>query len=252
MQNSNGETMRSFRGEDGIGGRPNVERETDSLNDFVYLARLDNSWELSDEFTTRIGLSGLYGPNSSGFNADTWIYGADAKLTWRPLSNSRGWPFVTLQGEFMHRNFEASAFSGKVKASDTTRLAQLSHSAEEEDHKDEEHDNESEVEVNYPSERLKDSGFYTQLIYGFEPGWAAGVRFEYAGSSGESIGGSSSDPFRDDRYRFSPMLAYHPSEYSRIRFQYNFDDAEHLEDDREHSFWLVLEWLYGAHPAHKY
>ncbi len=246
MQNSNGETMRSFRGEDGVGGRPNVERATDGLDDFTYLARLENSWELSDEITTKLGFSGLHGPNSSGTSAHSWIYGADMKLSWRPLINTRGWPFVTWQSEFMQRDYDAASFTGKIEA-ETARLAQVAHGAEEE------HSTEGEaIEVSYPSDTLKDSGFYTQLLYGFDPGWAAGMRFEYASGSGESIEGSSSDPFRDNRYRLSPLIAYHPSEYSRVRLQYNYDNAEHLTDDSEHSFWLVLEWLYGAHPAHKY
>jgi hypothetical protein len=48
------------------------------------------------------------------------------------------------------------------------------------------------------------------------------------------------------------MLAWHPTEFSRLRLQYNYDHAQHLDDDTAHSVWLGFEILYGAHPAHKY
>jgi hypothetical protein len=48
------------------------------------------------------------------------------------------------------------------------------------------------------------------------------------------------------------LLVWQPTEFSRVRFQYNFDHTQHLEDTTAHSFWLGLEWLYGAHPVHTY
>jgi hypothetical protein len=49
-----------------------------------------------------------------------------------------------------------------------------------------------------------------------------------------------------------PMIAYRPSEFSRVRLQYNYDDAEFLADGEAHTVWAGLEVLYGSHPAHKY
>jgi hypothetical protein len=60
------------------------------------------------------------------------------------------------------------------------------------------------------------------------------------------------DPFRDDRHRISAMLEYYPSEFSRLRLQYNFDIAEHLSGDTAHSLWFGVEFLFGKHPAHTY
>ena len=59
-------------------------------------------------------------------------------------------------------------------------------------------------------------------------------------------------PFRDDRHRISPLISWQPSEFSRLRFQYNFDRADHLPDKEAHSVWLGVEFMYGAHPAHTY
>ncbi|HLB05195.1 MAG TPA: hypothetical protein VJL62_00595, partial [Thermodesulfobacteriota bacterium] len=106
--------------------------------------------------------------------------------------------------------------------------------------------------IDLKKETLRDWGLYTQLLYGFHPGWAAGLRYEYATGSGDSVGGRDSDPFRDDRMRVSPLLSWMPSEFSRIRTQYNYDRADHLDDKEAHSVWLGIEFMYGAHAAHAF
>ena len=83
--------------------------------------------------------------------------------------------------------------------------------------------------------------------------WAVGARFGY--SSGKERGAYASrddDPFRDTRFRISPLLLWNASEFSRIRLQYNYDMADHLEDDYAHSVWLGFEASIGSHPAHQY
>jgi len=50
----------------------------------------------------------------------------------------------------------------------------------------------------------------------------------------------------------SPLLVWHASEFVRLRLQYNYDHAEHLDQRQAHAVWLGVEFLYGAHPAHKY
>ena len=96
-----------------------------------------------------VGFSGLYGPNTTGPNGDTWIYGMDMKWRWRPVNNSRGWPFLLWQSEIMQRDFKADRFL----------------------------DDGNPVEViNLPGRTLHDWGFYSQLLYGFHYGWAVGLR----------------------------------------------------------------------------
>ncbi|HLC05257.1 MAG TPA: hypothetical protein VJK02_19665 [Anaerolineales bacterium] len=227
VQNANGETASSFFAneeffeERPIGGRPFVAQDVRNLGDLLYLARWVNSWNLSDTVTTKAGFSGLYGPNATGPDGDTWIYGADLKLTWRPTNNFRGWPFFLWQSEVMARDYTAD----------------------------------SNPAFDLPRETLHDWGLYTQALHGFYYGWAAGLRYEYVSGSGESVltyDGRRNDPFRDDRHRISPLLVWQPSEFSRIRLQYNYDRATHLENGDAHSLWLGVEFLYGAHPAHKY
>jgi len=62
----------------------------------------------------------------------------------------------------------------------------------------------------------------------------------------------NSDPYRADRVRISPLLTFHPSEFSRLRLQYNYDDVTFLEGSDAHTVWLGVEILFGAHPAHAY
>lgn len=239
MQNADSKTMVSFLGErEGniggvydpgipttIGGRPLVNREIASLGDFLYLARWENSFDLSREVTTKFGFSGLFGPNNTGSDGFTRIYGADLKVKWRPERNEAGWPFLVWQSEIMARDYKADSFFSTDPAT-----------------------------TGFSGQTLHDWGLYTQLLYGFHPRWAAGVRYEYATGSDDSVliyDGRDGDPFRDTRYRVSPLLAWYWSEFTRFRLQYNFDHAAHLDRD-EHSVWLGAEFLIGSHPAHKY
>jgi hypothetical protein len=99
-----------------------------------------------------------------------------------------------------------------------------------------------------PGEILKDWGVYSQVLWGFKPRWVAGLRGEYA--SGNSATFDADDPFRGERYRVSPALTFYPSEFSKVRAQYNYDHGEFI--GTEHSVWLQLEFMLGAHAAHKF
>jgi hypothetical protein len=265
VQNADGETMASFYGgeighshgggeeehehvngfESGIGGRPIVQRDVKALRDLVYSTRWVNSWDLSPEVTTQLGFSGAFGPNTTGRSGYTQIYGTDFLLRWRPANHFRGWPYLAWQSEFLYRNYKAAAFTSPINGETS------------DDHGHDHGADNGGGEV-FPAKTLADWGFYSQLIYGFRYGWAGGLRYEYATGSGESVGGRNRDPFRDNRHRLSPLLSWRPTEFSRIRLQYNYDRATHLEFDglgnREkdaHSVWLGFEVLIGAHPAHK-
>ena len=208
---------------DGIAGRPIIAQDVRGFGDFVYLTRWENSFDFTDDVTAVFGLSGLYGPNSTGRDADTWLYGLDMKWRWQPAGNF-GYPFLTWQTELMQRDYHTARYTQETETGDFASL---------------------------PGRTLKDWGLYSQLLYGFQTGWAAGLRYEYAGGSGHSSGGRKDDPFRDDRHRLSPLLVWRPSEFSRIRLQYNYDMASHLKNDA-HTIWLGFEWLYGAHAAHNF
>jgi hypothetical protein len=241
MQNAQGETQISFlangeifeeRPNDEIfeerrpiGGRPFANPDVDGLEDFTYLVRWANAFDPSDEWSLLLGASALFGPNSTGSSASTMIFGGDITAKWHPLQTDRGWPYLRITTEFMYRNYEAAAFS--------------------------------EGTISLPKDTLDDWGIYTELIWGFMRGWSAGIRYEYGDASGANYDegrevSHDSDPYRDRRHRVSPVLVWDPSEYSRIRLQYNYDHAQHLKGDTSHAVWLGLEFSLGGHPAHEY
>lgn len=206
-------------GEQGpIGGRPVVERSVNHLDDLLYMARLQTGWTLSASLSAALGWSALFGPNATGGGERTRIYGTDLVVKWRPATNFRGWPFLTWQTEVMQRDFEAAAVP----------------------------------DMNLPATTLHDWGLYSQLLWGFHYRWAAGVRYEYADGTGQSVGGLNEDPYRSARTRVAPLLVWQTSEFSRLRLQYNFDDARFLPEREANSVWVGLEIGFGAHPAHQY
>jgi len=227
-QNAQGETATSFRSVPGetFAGRTLAEREMRGVEDLLYLARLRTSLDLTEDVTVVGGASALFGPNASAAEARTRIVGADLYAKWRPLANDHGWPFVAWQTELMWRAYEAGKVLGEVGA----------------------------VE---PATTLDDMGFYTQLLWGFARPWVGGVRVEHA--SGEAAafpladGGydTSIDPLRDRRERYSAVLSYYPSEFSKLRLQYNYDRAQ-FSSEPAHSAFLQFEILYGAHGAHAF
>ena len=241
VQNPQGETMISFDADQEafdqrpIGGRPFASAGTRSLSDMVYLLRWVNGFDLADTWTGQVGLSGLFGPNATGSAGETWIYGADWVLKWTPLSSDRGFPFVRIEGELMQRRYDAAAFFGCTDPDEDPCLSPVS----------------------LASETLDDWGGYLQALWGFRRGWSAGLRGEYATGSGGNdaeIGyARDEDPFRDNRTRISPLLVYQPSEFSRIRLQYNLDHADFLDAANDaHGVWLGFEFLFGSHPAHAF
>lgn len=235
-QNANGEQMTSFLASEAayeerpVGGRAFAPRSVRSLGDVVWSARLQTGFDLDDASSAAFGVSAALGPNATGDGARTLIYGADFVYKWQPTTGQRGWPYLRVQGEVVGRSFEAAA---QVDDSDPTDP------------------------VPVPGTTLRDFGGYLQASWGFVLGWDVGLRAEWASGAHASYDRTAqtlsraSDPYRADRVRLSPMCAYHPSEFSRIRLQYDYDDTDALPHP-VHSVWLGLEMLIGKHPPHKY
>ena len=76
------------------------------------------------------------------------------------------------------------------------------------------------------AETITDWGLYSQVLWGFKPGWVAGLRGDFVGPTStaayETILGR--DPDRATRWRISPNLTWYPSEFSKIRLQYNHNE----------------------------
>lgn len=252
-----GDLTASFLADEGIGGRPVVDRSVDNFNDFLWLGRWNASFDLAGLKGTSalmLGASVLYGPNGTGLDGDTWIYGADMKLRWRAPNNFRGWPFVIWQSEVIARDYQADWYLGGTAGGGGGGGG---HDHDHGHEGEEEEDEEIEFPNDLPADTLHDVGFYTQLLYGFRFRWAAGLRAEYVTGSAPSVAEGvlsprMDDPMRADRFRISPLLLYQPTEFSRLRLQYNYDNTDTLGTGDAHTVWFAAEVLYGAHGAHKY
>src|SRR5215469_3803090 len=148
-QNGRGSTGFSFRnpGDNGMFfDRITTDREARGLQDFVWIPRLENSFNLSDTQTVLAGVSGAFGSNETGANSRTQIYGADLLYKWKSSHAEGGFPFVKWQTEFMYRRFEAGR-----GANESFPVAETFH----------------------------DWGLYSQVLWGFKKGWVAGIRGDY-------------------------------------------------------------------------
>jgi hypothetical protein len=216
-----GETAFSFRnpGEDVMGanrfhGRLTTDRNLRGLGDLVYAPRIASSFDLTPQQTLVAGFSGAFGPNETGAGMRTQIYGVDLYWKWKPSSAHAGFPFVSWQTEGLYQIYDAGA----------------------------------DLTAGLPRETLRDWGFYSQMLWGFHERWVAGFRGEYA--NGNAGAYDPQDVFRGERTRLSPDLTFYPSEFSKLRLQYNYDHGALFGD--EHTVWFQMEFLLGAHGAHKF
>jgi hypothetical protein len=217
--NATGETTFSFVSEESpeIHGGFAEDAEVEDAGDLLYVPRVNVSLDLTLTQTVVLGASGAFGPNNTGPGARTRVLGADLYWKWKSATAGQGFPFVSFQAEALTRRYDAVE---RPLAEDPS--------------------------VSLPAESLEDKGAYAELLWGAKPRWVIGARGEVV--SGEEAAFESE--LRQDRYRVSPSLTWYPSEYSRLRFQYNLDHRNELGND--HSLWVQIEIILGAHAAHRF
>jgi hypothetical protein len=222
VQNGRGSTGYSFRnpGDDGIFfDRRTTDRELRGLEDFVWIPRWENSVDLTPTQVVLAGVSGAFGSNETGGNARTQIYGADVFYKWKSANAEGGFPFVKWQTEFMYRRFEAGRG----------------------------------INESFPvAETFHDWGLYSQVLWGFKKGWVAGIRGDYYNAQDSKF---TDDIDRQSRSRISANLTWYPTEFSKIRLQYNhdfLDETFFLTGRDVDSVFLQFEFILGSHGAHKF
>jgi hypothetical protein len=99
--------------------------------------------------------------------------------------------------------------------------------------------------------RSTQSGWYLQSVYQFAPRWRVGARYDSLDSATPRYTLAPDDLLSASPDRLSLMLDWNPSEFSRLRAQYDLDNAR---DDGDEDRVLRLQYIYGigAHGAHKY
>lgn len=91
---SGGATARSFYGNDAI--------PLDGVEDLLYTTALKQFFDLGEDWGLAWGLSAQHGPNATGFNNRSAIYGSDVRIRWRPRDHAKR-RALTSQTEVMLR-----------------------------------------------------------------------------------------------------------------------------------------------------
>ena len=219
-----------------LGGSPDVETPTfdrdqdgNNLARLLYVFHLANFFEVSEALGISLGGSFATGTNGTGPDERSNLYGIDLFAKYRPLENN---PYqeVMLQSEFMY------------------------------------------LDADTPEENLENWGWYAQLIYRFAKRWNTGFRYgiidtdtpvqEEEGLEGDPAGlftllrteeGEEEEGelgLLGRTYRLSPMLTFNPSEFSRLRLQYDYLNQDFAEN--QHAIFLQFQYSLGAHGAHPF
>jgi hypothetical protein len=159
-------------------------------------------------------------------SSKTWVL--DATLKWTAPGDPRR-RYFKLQGEYLQRTEDG-------------RLSYVSPDAA--------------LDGSYESDS---SGWYLQGIYRFLPRWRLGARYDSLDSGNTRIGLVQSGLLAPDDFnlllpatptRTSLMLDWSPSEFSRLRAQFAWDQASDGPTDEQ--FFLQYIYALGAHGAHKF
>lgn len=157
------------------------------------------------------------------FDGDVRLYGIDVVYKWAPNGNAKQRNFK-LQAEYFRLERDGDISIAEEAVETTT----LDGSAQ---------------------------GFYIQGIYQFKPRWRVGLRYDRLdsdthGSDAEVLeeAGFEQTNFAPERY--SLMLDYSHSEFSRLRLQVNQDDSSEEYGDTQMFVQYIMSL--GAHGAHRY
>jgi hypothetical protein len=89
--------------------------------------------------------------------------------------------------------------------------------------------------------RQTDGGLYSYVDWRFSKRWHAGIRYDQVGLPEGLI-------LRE--YRVSPAITFDPTEFSRLRLQYNYDKVRTL--DPVHAVFVQMQFNVGVHGAHPF
>ncbi|HSB36908.1 MAG TPA: zinc-regulated TonB-dependent outer membrane receptor [Thermoanaerobaculia bacterium] len=102
------------------------------------------------------------------------------------------------------------------------------------------------------SRKLKQNGVYFQAVYGLLPRLQLGLRWDTAGLTNQLEAGSLTESFGSTS-RFSAALTFNPTEFSRLRAQYEYASIP-LNGVRQNGnqFFLQFQVSLGVHGAHRF
>ncbi|MCL5801717.1 MAG: TonB-dependent receptor [Gammaproteobacteria bacterium] len=167
-------------------------------------------------------VSGVEVANSFSGDSDLWI--ADFIWKYAPGGNS-GVTNFNLQGEYFRRREDGTLGYDLDSASLGTQAGDYSSTQ---------------------------SGLYLQGVYQFIPRWRIGLRGDWLDVGHVDYGANSGNLLipNHNPSRYSLMIDYSPSEFSRFRIQFAHDKAR--TDETDNQFYLQYIMSLGAHGGHKF
>lgn len=99
----------------------------------------------------------------------------------------------------------------------------------------------------------KQRGVYAQAVYRFQPRWRVGARYDRLWTDNRADDAELLDEAEladaDDAQRYSAMIDYSTSEFSRVRLQYTRSD---IAGETGNAWFLQYVMSLGAHGAHRF
>ncbi|MEK7286436.1 MAG: hypothetical protein AAB035_03960 [Nitrospirota bacterium] len=192
---------------------------------------IENSWLLglghwnADDITNRISSGHGHGasPEIPSFAGNSKITAIDIVYKWAPNGNAKDRNFK-VQLEYFDRR-EA----GTVTLLESSPLENTDYDGHQ-------------------------KGGYVQTVYQFMPEWRTGFRYDHLesdndGSDYHILSEARLDNEGHTPKRYSAMIEWLPSEFSRIRLQYNHDESSENADDQT---FLQYTHSLGSHGAHQF
>jgi hypothetical protein len=153
-------------------------------------------------------------PEQGLFDGSTWFFGTD--WIWRfDSARPYGEGDLAVQGEYFSRSKSLRRLS----------VADL------------------------PPTASRQDGLYAQVVYGIGPRWTVAGRFDAVGLSNrietpaDTIDGGATT-------RYSANLTFHPTEFSRLRVQYNYVREPGDSRTRFHQLYVQFQMSLGVHGSH--
>jgi hypothetical protein len=229
-----GENQGSF-GRDGFGDVNGSVSVRSSRVPNVYTGYVKFSFDF-DDLVFLVGLSNVYGKTrinqglddagtaGSALHSTTDIAGADVTIKY--LVDS--YRYISLQSEYLYRYMNGKGY-----------------------------DKDAGDAVTKYDVRKKQSGLYSQLLVRFAERWRIGLRYELL-QKNDTYRDSVKDHAPANLPKYSAMIDFNPSEFSRIRVQYNYDRTGYLPSNGgynlkpNHEVILQCNMAIGSHGAHSF
>jgi hypothetical protein len=172
--------------------------------------------QVTDQPLAALDFTGVTNTLTGGYNK---LWGLDFVYKWAP-NGDPSYRNFKLTAEWMHRSLDGTLTSG----------------------------------VDTGAFTANQSGWYVQGVYQFHPYWQVGLRYDqlaegsYDLGSGLEATGLAPPDFTPKRW--SAMVDWSPSEFSRFRLQYNQDKSQQGITDNQWFLQYILSL--GTHGAHRF